>query len=286
MNQNDEMNSNVGDQNVEKLLAQAYAPERIDEAFAARVKAQMMVGCDLSHHKATGEEHSPPDERCDESHPTPGSERRATTRILRPWAVAAWGSIAAVLLIAFGVWLAGQMGRGETLSSRDGVVDRRRGGIFESRAVDAPAQLTGLTAKARTKAAEAKPLALGDAIQTKANERRRTVLPDGSVLYIDQNTSVTLDAERRLSLSAGQIYLEVSPRDPMASASKDPTFVVKTPDRTVAAMGTRFEVSAGSSGTSVLVTQGKVKVSGVDLPVAAGQQLAPEIGRASCRVSV
>ena len=265
MNNNDEMNGDVGDQNVEKLLAQAYAPERIDEAFAARVKAQMLVGCDSSHHKATGEEHS-----------TPGSERRATTRILRPWAVAAWGSIAAILLIAFGVWLAGQMGRGETLSSRDGVVDRRRGGIFESRAVDAPAQLTGLTAKARTKAAEAKPLAVGDAIQTKANERRRTVLPDGSVLYIDQNTSVTLDAERRLSLSAGQIYLEVSPRDPMASASKDPTFVVKTPDRTVAAMGTRFEVSAGSNGTSVLVTQGKVKVSGVDLPVAAGQQLAPD----------
>ena len=41
-------------------------------------------------------------------------------------------------------------------------------------------------------------------------------------------------------------------------------FVVETPKRSVTALGTKFAVTANDAGTGVLVTQGKVEVSGLD----------------------
>ncbi len=50
-------------------------------------------------------------------------------------------------------------------------------------------------------------------------------------------------------------------------------FVVETPQRKITALGTKFAVKAHRADTDVLVTQGKVKVTGVEEPLTAGQLL-------------
>ena len=66
-----------------------------------------------------------------------------------------------------------------------------------------------LTSRARTEAAAAKTLAVGQEIRTTAGQRQRVVLPDGSVLFVNQNSQVKLDAERTLTLSSGEVFVEV-----------------------------------------------------------------------------
>jgi tetratricopeptide (TPR) repeat protein len=88
---------------------------------------------------------------------------------------------------------------------------------------------------------------------------------------VNQKTSLKVDAERRITLSSGEVYAEVAPR-----SERDGTpFVIKTPVRDVSALGTRLDVRAEPAGTGVAVTQGQVKVSGVDGLLRAGQQVRP-----------
>src|SRR5207253_3185179 len=100
------------------------------------------------------------------------------------------------------------------------------------------------------------PVAIGETLSTKQGERRRVALPDGSILYLNEKTTVQFDAERHLRLSTGEVFIEVSPREQGSEAA---TFVVQTPRREVSALGTRFAVQADAGGTGVVVTQGKVK---------------------------
>ncbi|HEX5273241.1 MAG TPA: VIT domain-containing protein, partial [Gemmataceae bacterium] len=131
-----------------------------------------------------------------------------------------------------------------------------------------------LTPRPRPQSPEAPRLAVGDSLETKAGERRRVALPDGSVLYLNENTTVKLAAERRVTLSAGEVFVEVAPRP--ADEGGAARFVVATPKREVVALGTKFDVTAFGAGTGVTVTQGKVRVSGLDDLLTAGQELAPD----------
>jgi ferric-dicitrate binding protein FerR (iron transport regulator)/tetratricopeptide (TPR) repeat protein len=139
-----------------------------------------------------------------------------------------------------------------------------------------------LTPRERPAAPEARKLTVGETVVTRAGERQRRRLPDGSVLYVDQNTSLRLDADRRATLDRGAVFLEVAPQAPEAGGT---TFVVRTPDREVKAHGTRFEVRAGGPGTGVVVTQGRVGVTPPDspseVPVQSGQQLLPPADKPS-----
>ncbi len=139
--------------------------------------------------------------------------------------------------------------------------------------VAARSALAHLTPRERPASPEGAKLAVGESLRTQAGERRRVVLPDGSAVYLNQKTAVKLEAERRLTLSAGEVYVEVAPRP--AEEGEAARFVVHTPKREVTALGTRFEVSAFELGTGVTVTQGRVQVSGLDEVLRAGQQLAP-----------
>ncbi|HMF12649.1 MAG TPA: VIT domain-containing protein, partial [Gemmataceae bacterium] len=133
-------------------------------------------------------------------------------------------------------------------------------------AVQAESPPERLTSRPRSAALAVKPLAVGEEVRTEAGQRRRVVLPDGSVVYINNDTTFKLNAPRRLALAAGEVFVEVAPGEP---------FVVTTPKRDVTAAGTRFAVRADAKGTGVVVARGKVKVSGLDTPVLAGQQLVP-----------
>lgn len=109
-------------------------------------------------------------------------------------------------------------------------------------------------------------LKVGDAIATGPAERQRRVLPDGSILYVDRGTKATITGNRAVTVERGNVYVEVAPSD----AER---FTVATPTREVVAHGTRFEVQVAEQGTGVVVTQGKVKVAGLNDLLVAGQRL-------------
>src|SRR5262249_60034896 len=68
----------------------------------------------------------------------------------------------------------------------------------------------------------------------------------------------------------GEVLVEVA----RGKGEKNP-FVVETTRRDVSAVGTTFAIRANDKGAGVLVAHGRVKVSGLDEPLNAGQQLAP-----------
>ncbi len=249
--------SDVGAENVGRLLEASYRPEDPDPEFARALTARLCAAA----RGATAPS----------SAPAPSSERWHGVRRRLGWAMALAASVAVAALIVY--------------------ASHRRAGIPENDGAqhdDSDGQPTvqhaafpvgpGLTPRPRPAAPPVHPVAVGESLTTRAGERRRVALADGSVLYLNQDTRVTQVAARQLTLDRGEIYVEVAPRERTARIA---TFVVKTARREVAALGTRFAVSAGPEGTGVVVTQGKVQVSGLADPVRAGQQITPDGARAS-----
>jgi hypothetical protein len=138
------------------------------------------------------------------------------------------------------------------------------------RAAGAEALPDHLTSRPRPTAPAVKPATLGTEVQTRAGQRRRLMLPGGPVLYVNEKTTVQLDAARRVVLSAGEVFV-ASP--PAKNAPK--TFTVKTPKDRVIGQDALFAVRASDAGTGVLVARGTARVEGHKSVLAAGQQLLP-----------
>jgi tetratricopeptide (TPR) repeat protein len=224
-----------GDQNVERLLGQAYRPESIDPAFIERVQQRL-------------------DEVASEGQ-SPGP--RVSPRRL----AASLAGIAAIFLLIVlpQAILPILFQRGKPDASQKEAAKPGSSGK-DSRRV-----------RHRPRVPELPTVNLGETIRTAAGQKRRLRLPDGSVLSVNENTRVKLQESRRLVLEAGEVFVEVTPRPASGENSR---FVVRTPQREVTALGTRFAVRAGQKDTGVLVTQGKVKVSGLENILRAGQQFA------------
>jgi ferric-dicitrate binding protein FerR (iron transport regulator) len=254
----------IAEQNLERLLEKAYKPEVPDAEFAQRVRDRLA---------AAARERAPsaPPRRW------PVFRRRA----LYSLAVAAAVAALAFLLNALTTPVPHVQppdGGGPTPPADVAAVGPEQLGAPDPIDI-APApqqrtQLAHLTPRPLDKAPEVKPLAVGQTLRTKSGERLRVALPDWSVLYVNQKTEVTLDADRHLTLAAGEVFVEVAPRP--AEEGDAARFVVKTPQREVTALGTKFDVAALVAGTGVTVTQGKVRVSGFDGVLSAGQELAPD----------
>ena len=121
---------------------------------------------------------------------------------------------------------------------------------------------------------------IGQRLITTAGVKRRAVLPDGSIVYLDQNTTAELVSERSVRLERGRIFVEAVSADREKGRG---SFYVSTPRRKLEALGTRFAVTAEDATMSLLVTQGSVKVEGANQPVVAGQTLKAEGGRTEIR---
>ena len=223
-----------GDDNVERLVGQAYRPDPIDPSFVRRVHA-----------------------RLDEV----AAERRSVPpRLSRRRLLAVVGGLAAVvalIVLPQALW--------SLLVTRTAEVARTAPPENTDR--QSPPPLTVLP-RGRTPTLET--LAPGSEVHTGAGQRRRVRLPDGSLLSLNENTAARLDADRRLTLSKGEVFVEVAPR---SSGERRERFIVHTPQREVIALGTKFAVRADRAGTGVLVTQGKVEVGGLGRILVAGQQL-------------
>ncbi len=127
----------------------------------------------------------------------------------------------------------------------------------------------GLTPRLRLEGTPPEMASVGDSLTTKRGERRRVELPDESILYLNENATVSVNEDRRITVETGEIFVEVS----SAEANGGTRFVVATPDRDVTALGTKFAVNVNADGTDVAVTQGKVEIAGVEQMLLAGQQI-------------
>ena len=125
----------------------------------------------------------------------------------------------------------------------------------------------------RVQAAPVQRVKVGDVIQTGARERRRVTLPDGSVLFVNQNTLARIESLRRVGVDYGEVYVEAVPQSLLEGIFRR-KFVIKAPDRSVTALGTRFAVKASpEKKTEVLVTQGEVAASGIETSLPSGREL-------------
>jgi len=98
--------------------------------------------------------------------------------------------------------------------------------------------------------------------ETELGERRTLTLPDGSGVTLDARSAIRVaytDTERVIVLERGRARFDVA---------KDPArpFRVKARDQTVVAVGTQFNVEIVGGGVLVTMIEGRVAVTGVDMP--------------------
>ncbi len=236
----------VAERNMERLLGKAYKPEAPDPDFVRGVRERMRLAARQRSQAA------------------PAPRRR---RIL--WAVAAAALVGLALFLSRFMPSPPPNGNAVAVTPPETLPAPQ----VDEAAPDAPSP-DRLTPRQRPSVAPPAAVAVGATVRTAAKERRRVTLPDGTLLSLNQGTSVTVDAERRITLTTGEVFVEVAPRT--ATDGTPERFVVTTPRREVIALGTRFAVRAAEAGTGVAVTQGKVRVSGVEGVLSAGEQLAPD----------
>jgi ferric-dicitrate binding protein FerR (iron transport regulator) len=236
----------IADQNLERLLSTAYQPEPVDAAFAQRLQQRLTQEAQaLAARRAM-----------------PAEEPRL--RLFRrrlAWAT----SLAASVMVGLIIWYACSRPDADKIANPYDDIRAALASLRDDLSF-------GLRPRPLPPAAEVKPLAVGASLTTGPAERRRVPLADGSILYVNHDTQLQQTAARRIELTRGEVYLEVGPRPAGESGA---TFVVKTPAREVTALGTRFGVQTAAAGAGVIVTQGTVKVGGVNEPVSAGQQVDP-----------
>src|SRR5207248_2983117 len=107
----------------------------------------------------------------------------------------------------------------------------------------------------------------GDKVATAAGECRRLILPDRSVVYLRERSTLTVRADDRVNLSVGEAFFET------ATGKRAAALLVETPKREVQARDSRFGVRVEEAGTTVLVASGQARVEGVETAIRAGQTL-------------
>ena len=266
----------VGDHNVERLLASAYQPEALDPKFVQRVHAHARAAAKENRHEATT---------------SPADSTGVWQKTNLWWAV---GCTALALVLVAGyfvmfrakatdsypdgelVWIDGQPYVPAKAAASDGgkapvLMPAQVGNHVEHPDDDKPFRIgdQGLMPRRRLEGTPPELASVGDSLITKRGERRRVELPDESVLYLNENASVKVDEDRRITVETGEAFVEVAP----AEARDGAPFVVATPQREVTAFGTKFAVQVNAEGTDVAVTQGKVKITGVERMLRAGQKI-------------
>jgi len=96
-----------------------------------------------------------------------------------------------------------------------------------------------------------------DHIETAIGEQRTFVLKDGSVVYVNTDSELVIDVSkhrRSIELLRGEARFDVA---------KDPShpFIVTTPQASVRAVGTSFNVQAVFKRTAVAVIEGRVELT-------------------------
>lgn len=239
--------SNTGDRNVEQLISQAYHPPKPDEAFSTQLTQRMI---EAARRRVTT------------SVSTATTPR--STRSWRGWlSSAAAGVVIGLVLgqLATHLITPANMSDARTLSGERArptfPIDANplRNQTPQIQLASHP-QPVGLTARPLDDAPTAPTVNVGDTIVTHATQKRRVMLPDDSVLYINADTTINIASARLIELMQGEVFVEATPISD--DEHHNQPFVVRTPDRTITALGTKFAVRHDNQDASVVVTQGKV----------------------------
>src|SRR5262245_15111549 len=187
--------NDIAEQNIERLLSAAYKPETPDPVFAQTVTEYLCsVGKELAE-KQPGQAASD------------ANRYRALRRRL------GWGMAAAACVAICGLVIYARNHPGKRREERGSRIEDRGS---KTAILNPPPSLLdpqgGLTPRARPALPPAKPLAVGEQLTTKAGERRRLPLADGSILHLNQSAEAKQTARRRLCLTKCQAYLEARPR--------------------------------------------------------------------------
>lgn len=242
----------IGDENVERLLASAYAPESVPPEFAARLAATLSAA---AKEQAARRASSKPA-------PRPWPRRKLF------WAAVAAGSLAATLLLGYAITRHYSDEPKNEIAQENHQEGRTPNTPRKIRPAFWTGDLThGLTPRQPAAAPKTAALKPGTTVVTKPGERRLLTLGDGSRLFVNAGSEVNHPAPRRLVLKSGEIYVEVAPQ------AQAPRFVVTSGGRAVTATGTHFAVRADGERPGVVVTQGTVAVEGVKGVVTAGRQV-------------
>jgi len=120
-------------------------------------------------------------------------------------------------------------------------------------ALDGGADRVAAGSGVRSRARERVWMQPGDSIETATNDRLSLLAVGPSEFRLAENTSVTVDSERAITIERGRVYLDV--------AHSQRLFKVFTPMGEVTVFGTRFEVFAEADRTTVVVAEGEVQLS-------------------------
>jgi ferric-dicitrate binding protein FerR (iron transport regulator) len=124
-----------------------------------------------------------------------------------------------------------------------------------------------LTSRPPSPAPPATRLTAGAGLRTKAGERRRLALPDGSALYVNENSNIELEQPNSLSVRSGEVYVEVAP-----ALDNQKPLVVHAAGASISGRSASFAVRVNKQGPFVGVTRGEVRIGQRAEPVKAGQQ--------------
>src|SRR5581483_10883777 len=223
----------IGEMNIERLVSVAYRPEALDEDFVQLIEQEL---CVAAREFAVVRP---------QTLPMPAAAPRTRTVQRRfGWAM----GLAACVAVGFLIYYAQQKPREPLAGPGPSVKPATPQGPLAVPVTPMPWNgdaTEGMKPRGRAAVPQAAPLAVGETLSTRPGERRRVILSDGSVLYMNQNTEVKHPASRRLVLSKGEVYVEVSPRQGGDGA----TFVINKPQREVAALGPHFGVQSETKGT-------------------------------------
>ena len=219
----------VLDENLRALLGKAYTPQSPPPALAARVERLM--------------------------------RREAAKRAIEvtgPWLPAMAGVAAAVVLgVAAYLVLWHPSRTGGNLASG---VDRHpptsldKSSTFNDAGSGARSLVPQYLLSATSGPANAgRKLTVGTTVQTEAGQRQRLALPDRSVLYVNQSTTLTLVADRLVNLVQGEVFVE-------AALEPGTSFFVQTPPRFIRATDAKFKVAVAGGRMVVVTAQGVVAV--------------------------
>ena len=99
-------------------------------------------------------------------------------------------------------------------------------------------------------------MTIRDRFNTQEGEQKTVLLPDGSIIDLNENTNVQIafsGDSRKLDMTSGQAIFTVA-------KDQDRPFVVLAGGRSITALGTEFEVKIDQSDMAVTLVEGKIVV--------------------------
>lgn len=179
---------------------------------------------------------------------------RLMVRLAVAWSAAA--AVAAVVLL----WLAWRGGRSSISLDMP---------IAATQTQPTPTHPVHLVARPKPPAPEPAKLVEGETLQTAAGERRRVALPGGSILYVNQNTTLKLASQHHLQLDAGEVFLNTPP---LGVAN---VLIVETAQRQLTTLAGKLDITVHGGQTGVTVAQGIVHDSHLAALIPPGSRVVP-----------